>query len=172
MGAAWDGCYDQIERAGYSSSPALALAAFLHAHPSIPARVGIPSAIVDLLRMWVFSTWIVSEAGQSFAWRPHTGVPQGHNLAALVFRIFYLEIMQEVDRRLLVAQVGVVLPRCEGRSLVQCSPPSECLVGAVAFRDDFALAIMDEDSSALLKKLAHVADIAAAVHAEFHLKLN
>eukprot|EP00971_Amphidinium_carterae_P087577 1732841-Amphidinium_carterae.1 len=172
MGSQWNGSAAQIEESGYSASSSVALAAFLHAHPAILARVGIPLSVVDILRVWGSSVWMVAEAGQSSAWRPHTGVPQGHNLAALIFDIFYSEIMQEVDRRLLAANVCVLLPRCEGRSLAVRTSQDVCQIGSVAFRDDFALAIMDERNEVLLEKLVHAAGIVAAVHSEFHLHLN
>eukprot|EP00971_Amphidinium_carterae_P116505 2307829-Amphidinium_carterae.1 len=96
-GANWDGTSTSIERSGYSSVSAEALVLFLHQHPSLLTKVGIPPSLVELLRMWGSSSWLVSDPEQSSAWRPHTGVPQGHNLAALIFDLFYSAVMAEID---------------------------------------------------------------------------
>eukprot|EP00971_Amphidinium_carterae_P161104 3194564-Amphidinium_carterae.1 len=49
-GANWDGTSAAIERSGYSPVSAEALALFLHQHPSLLAKVGIPPSLVELLR--------------------------------------------------------------------------------------------------------------------------
>eukprot|EP00971_Amphidinium_carterae_P059442 1175341-Amphidinium_carterae.2 len=132
LGATWNGSADRLVDAGYASSNASAVAAFLHTHPSLLSS-------------------------QESAWQPHKGVLQGHNLAALVFDVFYSEITAEIDKR---------------RLLEPCVPHSTCMVGGVAFRDDYALARVADGNASLLKKLAHAAELVEAVHSEFHLLLN
>eukprot|EP00971_Amphidinium_carterae_P237168 4707256-Amphidinium_carterae.1 len=80
--------------------------------------------------------------------------------------------MAEVDRHLLASNVGLLLPRTTGRSMQLDPTGSSVLVGGVAFRDDFALPSIAEDNSLLLQKLVQAADIVAAVHADFHLKVD
>eukprot|EP00971_Amphidinium_carterae_P011525 226920-Amphidinium_carterae.1 len=49
---------------------------------------------------------------------------------------------------------------------------STCMVGGMAYRDDYALALMETDNKALLRKVVQAANIIAAVHADHHLVLN
>eukprot|EP00971_Amphidinium_carterae_P325897 6456441-Amphidinium_carterae.1 len=169
----WDGTPEWLERDGRSAQFALSsMAAFLHSHPTILAQVGLPASIVELLRVWGSSTWIVTEDGQDDALQPTSGVPQGHNLAALIFDIFYSDIMVAIDRELVNAGIAIMLPCPSGRMLSIPVDAPVCHIGGVAFRDDFALALMDPDSKTLMKKTIQAAEIVASVHTSRHLKLN
>eukprot|EP00971_Amphidinium_carterae_P240322 4771158-Amphidinium_carterae.1 len=79
LGAHCSDATEAVSAAGYAMDQANALAAFLHTHPALLAKIGMPPTIVELLRQWGSSTWLVASAESTSAWRPHTGVPQGHN---------------------------------------------------------------------------------------------
>eukprot|EP00971_Amphidinium_carterae_P102720 2033197-Amphidinium_carterae.2 len=172
LGAQWDGSASSLEQRGHPPSIALSLAAYLHSYPAILARVGIPYAVVELLRVWGSASWAVTENGQSSAIRSCCGVPQGHNLAALVFDIFYNNLMSDIDRLLQQAGIVVSLPIASSRLLSIDSHADRCTVGGMAYRDDYALALMDGDNRALLQKVVQAADIISAVHRDHHLALN
>eukprot|EP00971_Amphidinium_carterae_P201853 4005205-Amphidinium_carterae.2 len=172
LGAHCPDVANSLIEAGYAEQQAHSLAAFLHTHPTLLSRVGIPPMVVELLRQWGSSTWLVSASSSESAWRPHTGVPQGHNLAALVFDLFYAEILTEIDRKLLHAGIGLELPRCSGRLLQTAPGLGNCMIGGVAYRDDYSLAMVATNNDELIQKLSHAAEIVEAVHSEFHLTLN
>eukprot|EP00971_Amphidinium_carterae_P102402 2027360-Amphidinium_carterae.1 len=172
LGPSWCGSEQTLVDQGHDVITATSVAAFLHSHPTMLSRIGIPPSIVELLRMWGTNSWMLASAEQPSAWRPLAGVPQGHNLAALVFDIFYSEVMQEIDRQLLSSHCGILLPMVAGRSLQPMRAASDVLVGGVAFRDDLAIPIMDTDNKSLLLKLEKVAAIVASVHRQFHLDIN
>eukprot|EP00971_Amphidinium_carterae_P343866 6483898-Amphidinium_carterae.2 len=172
LGPQWDGGTSTLEQRGHSPSMALSLAAYLHSYPAILARVGIPYAVVDLLRVWGSASWAVTDSSQKAALRSCCGVPQGHNLAALIFDIFYSNLMSDIDRLLQQTGIVVCLPVVSSRLLSQDPSAEHCAVGGMAYRDDYALAMMDDDNKVLLNKVVQAADIITSVHNDHHLALN
>eukprot|EP00971_Amphidinium_carterae_P165650 3283655-Amphidinium_carterae.1 len=172
LGPQWDGGTSTLEQRGHSLSMALSLAAYLHSYPAILARVGIPYAVVDLLRVWGSSNWAVTDSNQKSALRSSCGVQQGHNLAALIFDIFYSNLMSDIDRLLQQAGIVVSLPLVSSRLLVPDPHIERCAIGGMAYRDDYALALMDCDNKVLLNKVVQAADIISSVHRDHHLALN
>eukprot|EP00971_Amphidinium_carterae_P352011 6492384-Amphidinium_carterae.14 len=108
---------EHFVKMGYSYVTAESMALFLHCHPCVLSQVGLPAAVVDLLRSWGPASWLVTAHDQSDALSAHSGV-QGHNLAALIFDILYSELLVAVDRDLIAAGICISVPRCCSRSMV------------------------------------------------------
>eukprot|EP00971_Amphidinium_carterae_P226052 4483693-Amphidinium_carterae.1 len=74
--------------------------------------------------------------------------------------------------RLGVAPAHRRTARCSGR-LLQADPVlGSCMIGGVAYRDDYSLAIAADDNAELIRKLSHAAELVESVHSEYHLALN
>eukprot|EP00971_Amphidinium_carterae_P030490 599750-Amphidinium_carterae.1 len=161
-----------FQRRGYSCIDAQAMARYLEANPCILSKVGVPTRVIDLLRSWGSSTWLVSSISQESAVHPHTGVLQGQNLAGLLFDLFYSDLMEDINSELAACNLGLVLPSPETRTLVMTGSESDCRVGCVAYRDDLALSIASDSNEALIQMVGKAVAIIEAVHNKFHLKLN
>eukprot|EP00971_Amphidinium_carterae_P132415 2622705-Amphidinium_carterae.2 len=164
--------YDEFHRRGFDQRAAAAMAQHLHAHPCILQKVGLPESFLPLLRSWGSSTWLVTEESQVEGLSPHTGVPQGHNLSALLFDVFFADIMQDADKRFSEANLCLELPLPYDRGLQVRDDAALLPIGGVAFRDDLAVPLTAPDNPTLIEMVAKATDIVAEVLRQRHLTLN
>eukprot|EP00971_Amphidinium_carterae_P283428 5626471-Amphidinium_carterae.2 len=161
-----------FQQLGYSQPTAESMATFLQSHPCILEKIGVPHAVIALLRNWGSHTWLVTDAESDTAAHPHTGVLQGQNLAGLLFDLFYADLMEDVNCRLAAEGLGISLPLPSNRSLVVAEHAASIHIGGVAYRDDYALPIHAHSNAELIHLIGKVTETLAAVHREHHLSIN
>eukprot|EP00971_Amphidinium_carterae_P333493 6468273-Amphidinium_carterae.1 len=162
----------EFEAQGFDHRTALALAAHLHQHPNILTKVGVPQSILPLLRSWGSATWMVTDDDADESIRSCTGVPQGHNLSALLFDIFFADLMIDADALYQDSGICQQLPAPQLRDLRVDDATPLCFIGGTAFRDDYALPVAAESNEALLEKAGHAMQIFEAVLKSRHLTVN
>eukprot|EP00971_Amphidinium_carterae_P335658 6471629-Amphidinium_carterae.5 len=164
---------DEFVGQGFSQQTAAALVAHLSLHPCILDKVGVPQSILPLLRSWGNATWLItSEDDDDRAIKPCTGVPQGHNLSALLFDIFFADIMKDADVLLQGAHICLELPSPQYRDLAINDAASVCSIGGTAFRDDYALPVSANSNSSLINMISHAMHIFEQVLKSRHLTVN
>eukprot|EP00971_Amphidinium_carterae_P165370 3278068-Amphidinium_carterae.3 len=162
----------QFERLGYAQPTAQSMAEFLQRNPCILEQVGVPHAVIAVLRNWGSSTWLITDTEQQQAVHPHTGVLQGQNLAGLLFDLFYSELMKRVNTKLEALDIGIKLSSPRHRTLVLDEEAETCHIHGVAYRDDYALPLVAPSNAELIHLLGKTMSILAGVHNEFHLEIN
>eukprot|EP00971_Amphidinium_carterae_P243653 4839036-Amphidinium_carterae.2 len=161
-----------LQQKGYHEDKAVKLLEFLQCHPGIMDKLGVPRVVIDLLRAWGSYTWMITGDSSERAVHPHTGVPQGHNLSALLFDLFYSDLMIELDKELSDHDLCVNLLVPVGRTPVTSEECDACAVCSVTYRDDLGIPIMDADCDVLLAKVAKVTEIVEAIHRKRFLQVN
>eukprot|EP00971_Amphidinium_carterae_P188226 3736245-Amphidinium_carterae.1 len=105
LGASEDdaGGLHALQRRGYSVHQVAGLLDHLEKHPATLGKLGVPNVVMDLLCLWGTATWMIAVDTSREAILPPTGVPQGHNLSALLFDLFYADLTQDIDGLLAIA---------------------------------------------------------------------
>eukprot|EP00971_Amphidinium_carterae_P104702 2073615-Amphidinium_carterae.2 len=85
---------------------------------------------------------------------PPTGVPQGHNLSALLFDFFYSDLMRDLDALLVNEGLCLQLPLPDGCIPVVSSSSGLCDIGSAAYRDDLVVPVVADSG----KKASHTAE--------------
>eukprot|EP00971_Amphidinium_carterae_P345621 6486683-Amphidinium_carterae.3 len=157
---------------GYTQERAEALLVFLQSHPVILDKLHIPRVVIDLLRAWGSATWMITGDHCEEAVLPHTGVPQGHNLSALLFDLFYSDLMVDLDHMLADADLTFHLAVPASRIPLVSADDEQCQIGSVAYRDDLAVPVVATDADTLISAVSKVTEIVEAVHAQRFLRVN
>eukprot|EP00971_Amphidinium_carterae_P083887 1660065-Amphidinium_carterae.2 len=157
---------------GYTPERAEALLLFLQQHPAVLDKLRVPRVVIDLLRAWGSATWMVTGDHCEDAVFPHTGVPQGHNLSALLFDLFYSDLMRDLDVLLAEADLCTEFAVPEGRLPLTTGDCEVCLADSAAYRDDLAVPVLAHDADSLISRLRKVTEIVDAVHSQRFLRVN